>query len=249
MKKTIHIRFYEELNDFLKEKFRKKDIPFSFYGQNTIKDIIESIGIPHVEVDLILVSNQAVDFNYLPADQDRISVYPVFETLDIKTLNKLRPQPLRQTKFIADVHLGKLARYLRICGFDTYYEKNLEDLTIVEISITERRIVLTRDVNLLKHKKLTHGIWIRNQNSQKQLSEVIHRLQLESKIALLSRCSLCNGKLQKVRKEEVVKRLQPRTKQYYTEFFQCNNCKKVYWKGSHFSQMTSLIESIAGSAL
>ncbi len=194
-----------------------------------------------MEVDLILVNSKPVDFNYPPSEGDRISVYPVFESMEIENLNKLRPKPLRETKFIADVHLGKLARYLRIFGFDTFYETDLDDHKIVEISKAEKRIVLTRDINLLKHGKLTHGIWIRNQNSKKQLAEVIQRLQLESKISFPSRCSLCNGELQKVQKNEISGRLLPLTKEHYNEFYLCPQCDKLYWKGSHYDKIIDFI--------
>lgn len=150
-------RFYEELNDFLPREKKKREFIYTFMGHPSIKDAIESIGVPHTEVDLILVNGNSVSFNYQLTANDRISVYPVFECFDISTATKLHQQPLRKLKFILDVHLGKLARYLRLLGFDCYYKKNLDDADIVDIAEKQQRIILTRDKGLLKHKKVTQG--------------------------------------------------------------------------------------------
>lgn len=173
--KNIAIRFYEELNDFLPAEKKKTRFNYEFSGRESVKDLIEAIGIPHTEVDMILVNGKSVDFNYIVQDKDDISVYPVFESFDIKDVQHLRPEPLRNPKFILDVHLGKLARYMRMLGFDSLYENNLNDELIVELSLKEKRTILTRDVGLLKRKNITHGYYIRNTNSEKQIEEVIKR--------------------------------------------------------------------------
>ncbi|HON80431.1 MAG TPA: Mut7-C RNAse domain-containing protein, partial [Spirochaetota bacterium] len=144
----VTIRFYEELNDFLPRQDRKRDIEVSFNGRRSIKDFIESMGVPHVEVDLILVHGISVDFNYLIQDGDRISVYPVFERLSIEGVTRLRPAPLRLTRFVLDVHLRKLARRLRLLGFDTDYDEHRDDPELAELSAKENRILLTRDRGL-----------------------------------------------------------------------------------------------------
>ena len=117
----IFLRFYEELNDFLPEEKRKKRFLHQYIDRTSVKDLIESLGVPHTEIDLILVNGKSVSFKYLINDGDDISVYPVFESIDITGLQHLRPKPLRDPKFIADVHLGRLARYLRMLGFDTLF--------------------------------------------------------------------------------------------------------------------------------
>ena len=119
----VTIRFYEELNDFLEPSRRKSDIEIVFPERRSVKDLIESFGVPHVEVDLILVNGESVDFSRIVADGDRISVYPVFETLDIGPVTRLRPDPLREPRFVLDVHLRKLARRLRLLGFDVDFSR------------------------------------------------------------------------------------------------------------------------------
>jgi hypothetical protein len=179
---TITIRFYEELNDFLHYSRRKKAFDFLTRGKRTIKDIIESLGVPHTEVDLILANGISVNFDYHPANKDYISVYPVFEAIDISPIVYLRPKPLRETRFILDVHLGPLARYLRMLGFDTYYRNDLDDHEIIHLSLSEKRIILTRDLFILKNGRVTHGYYVRNTNPGKQLQEIVNRFDLKRQI-------------------------------------------------------------------
>ena len=182
MSDSITIRFYEELNDFLHYSRRKKAFNFILTGKRTIKDIIESLGIPHTEVDLILANQKPVQFDYHPVKDDFISVYPVFEAIDISSINLLRPKPLRELKFILDVQLGNLAKYLRLLGFDTLYRNNFEDAELINLSLSEQRIILTRDLSILKNGKVTHGYFIRSTNPKKQLMEVIRRFDLKDQI-------------------------------------------------------------------
>jgi uncharacterized protein len=244
MHKTITIRFYEELNDFLPKAKRK--IPFShtFTGNMSVKDVIEALGVPHTEIDLIMINGESVDFKAKPKNDDFISVYPMFESFDVSSLIKLRSEPLRQTKFVLDVHLGKLAKYLRMLGFDTLYQNNFEDDEIIEISVKEMRIILTRDLGILKNSKVTHGYWVRSLKPQVQLNEVVNRLDLSKQIEPLNRCIQCNGNIVKVEKGKIADLLKPKTRKYFHEFFQCTNCKKVYWEGSHYSKMRGKIEMI-----
>ncbi len=242
--KSATFRFYEELNDFLNKNNKKQDLYYSFYGSPTVKDAIESFGIPHTEVDLILANGVSVDFNYKLKTNDRISVYPKFETFEISSVTKLRQPPLRKILFILDVHLGKLTRYLRLTGFDCYYHNSLKDNEIVDIAENENRIILTRDKGLLKHNKVTHGYYVRSGNPRTQLKEVLKRFDLKNRVTMFTRCMDCNGPIEYTPKEDVQKQLPEGTKKYYNEFYQCMNCGKIYWKGSHFFNMTRFIESI-----
>ena len=244
MTHSASFRFYEELNDFLPEKKKRISFYYPFNGSPSVKDVIEAIGIPHVEVDLILVNGISVDFSYRLRNNDVVSVYPVFETLDIKELTRLRGEPLRKVRFIADVHLGKLAKYLRLCGFDTSYAQNYTDREIITLAKEENRIILTRDIGILRNGLVTHGSWIRSQNPVVQLAEVITRFDLRRKIELFSRCSICNNTLVGVAKEEIADRLLPATIQYYNEFKICSGCRKIYWQGSHSARLNELIEKI-----
>ena len=149
---------------------------------------------------------------------------------------------MREPKFILDVHLGKLARYLRMLGFDTLYENDYSDPEIVRIAKSEKRNVLTRDVELLKIKAVKHGYPVSSKNPLEQLAEVILHFDLSSKLKPFSRCMACNGKIEKVAKETIIDKLLPKTKQYYEEFYQCLSCERVYWKGSHHLKMKKFIE-------
>lgn len=239
--KNIAIRFYEELNDFLPKEKKKVRFNYEFFGRESVKDLIEAIGVPHTEVDMILVNGQSVEFSYLVQDKNDISVYPVFESFDIKDVQHLRPKPLRNPKFILDVHLGKLARYIRMLGFDTFYSNELDDESIVKQSLKEKRTILTRDVGLLKRKNITHGYYIRNTNTEKQIEEVVNRFQLEKMIKEFTRCIDCNGILAPIPKEKVIDKLPLKVKKYYTEFFICTDCTKIYWHGTHVEGMTKVV--------
>jgi uncharacterized protein len=239
---SITIRFYEELNDFLHYSKRKKPFDIILIEKRTIKDIIESLGVPHTEVDLIIVNKQSVPFGYHPENGDYISVYPVFEALDITSINILRPKPLRQPKFILDVHLGTLARYLRLLGFDTIYRNDLQDEEIITISLTEQCIILTRDRQMLKNGRVTHGYYVRNTNPGKQLREIVNRFDLKDQFHPFIRCMACNGKIEKIEKDIVLDQLLPKTRNAFNEFYRCNSCHKVYWKGSHYDRMTRIVE-------
>jgi len=240
-------RFYEELNDFLPSNKKKMAFERTFEGNPSVKDVIESMGVPHVEIDLILINGVSVDFKYILKDRDEVSVYPVFETLDLSQVTHLREKPLRETKFILDVHLGKLARYLRMLGFDTTYQNDNDDTEIIRISLAEHRIILTRDIGLLKMKSVTHGYFIRDQYPKGQLTEVLGHFDLYHAIDPFNRCIKCNGKLEPVEKEEIIQHLEPLTKKYFNRFFRCTSCLSVFWEGSHFDRMQHFISEIQDS--
>ena len=204
MLKQATFRFYEELNDFLPLDKKKVDFVRPFSGNPSIKDIIEAIGVPHVEIDLILVNGNSVDFKYILQNNDRVSVYPAFETLGINNVTHLRAQPLRVSTFILDVHLGKLANYLRMLGFDTLYRNDNDDPEIIRISLEEHRIILTRDIGLLKVKSVTHAYFVREQHPKRQLEEVLKHFDLYKDINPFNRCIKCNGHLEPVEKEEIL---------------------------------------------
>lgn len=238
---NARFRFYEELNDFLPTHRRKRDFSYSFTGKPSIKDAIEAIGIPHTEVDLILVNGQSVDFNYHLQGGDRVSVYPVFESLDISPVVRLREAPLRYTAFILDIQLGKLARLLRMLGFDTLYRNDYSDPEIIRLSREDQRIILTRDVGLLKNRSVTHGYWIRSPSPEEQVREVLNRFDLYAQIQPFKRCIGCNGEIDEIDKEEIITELLPKTAAFYDEFYHCLSCRKIYWKGHHYENMKEWI--------
>ncbi|HBY96900.1 MAG: Mut7-C ubiquitin/RNAse domain-containing protein [Ardenticatenaceae bacterium] len=242
--RQAHFRFYAELNDFLPPDRRKRTFSHQFVGRVSAKDMIEAFGVPHTEVDLILANGESVDFSYLVQDGDRVSVYPVFESIDITPLVRVRPHPLREVRFVLDTHLGKLATYLRLLGFDTLYRNDFSDEELAQLSSSEGRILLTRDRGLLKHSRVTHGYYVRDTAPRRQLGEVLRRFDLFGSLAPLQRCLRCNTLLQPVAKEVISDRLPPRTKQYYHEFRICQGCGRIYWKGSHYKRMLQLIGSV-----
>jgi uncharacterized protein with PIN domain len=240
----IYFRFYEELNDFIAGEKRKVRFTHNFIDRASVKDVIESLGVPHTEVDLILVNGKSVGFDYLINDGDDISVYPVFESLDITNVQHLRPKPLREPKFIADVHLGKLTRYLRMMGFDVLYKSNFDDKEIVNLSLTEMRAILTKDRGILKRSEVTHGYWVRSTKIKEQVIEVIKRFDLKNIIKEFSRCITCNSVLKPISKNEIIDDLPPKVSKSQESFSRCPACKKNYWEGTHHQKMLSFIQSV-----
>ena len=176
-------RFYEELNDFLAPALRKRDIEYRCARAATVKNAIEALGVPHTEVELILVNGESVDFSYLMREADRVSVYPKFESFDIQPLLRVREAPLRELRFVADAHLGGLARLLRMLGFDTLYSNAITDEEIRDLAQADGRIVLTRDRDLLKRREITHGCFVRSLKPSQQLREIVQRLQLDAHLS------------------------------------------------------------------
>jgi uncharacterized protein with PIN domain len=243
----VWFRFYEELNDFLPVARKKQSFSCVVSGNPSVKDIVESLGVPHVEVDMILVNGKSVDFCFRLKDGDQVSVYPVFESFDISEATHLREKPLRELKFILDVHLGKLVKYLRLCGFNTYYDNNYDDQTIIDISLSEKRLILTHDRGLLKNSRVTRGYWVRSLDPDKQIMEIIERFDLKNNFNPFARCLECNEVLTDIKKEEVISSLMPKTKKYYDTFKKCPGCDRIYWEGSHYEKMKKFIQKLMNS--
>ncbi len=240
----VQLRFYEELNDFLAPALRKVDITHTFDRRASVKDMIESFGVPHTEVDIILVNGQSVDFSYIVQDGDRISVYPMFESLDVSPLLRLRPAPLRSPAFVLDTNLGRLARYLRLLGFDCLYQNDYDDNTVAMIADREQRTVLTRDRALLQRRIITRGYFVREVRPRLQVKEVLARFDLYRLVAPFSRCIRCNGALRVVDKQSIEERLEPKTRKYFDSFMRCSDCGQIYWQGSHHARSLHLIEEL-----
>jgi uncharacterized protein with PIN domain len=238
------VRFYAELNDFLASGQCQRDLCVRFVVAPSVKDAIEGLGVPHTEVDFILVNGQPVEFDYRLADGDRISVYPVFERLDISEVTRLRPEPLRELRFVADGHLATLARYLRLLGFDTTFEPNCADDELATRSVAERRILLTRDRGLLKRRAVSHGVFVRRDDPDEQLLELVRRLHLGANLRPFTRCMACDGLLEDVDKAAVADRLEPRTRASFDRLRQCRGCARVYWEGSHQRRLLDLVERV-----
>lgn len=240
--REIEIRFYAELNDFLPAERRQRGFCSEFYGTPSVKDTIEAIGVPHTEVDVILVDGRSVGFGHLLRGGERVAVYPVFERFDVSPLTRLRPKPLRVTRFLADVHLGALARNLRLLGFDTLWERDLEDETIIEIARDQQRTILTRDKGILKNGRVTHGYWLRNTDPLCQVEEVVRAIDLASDIQPYTRCMACNGELRPVERSAIARSVPLQVFLVYRDFKKCPRCQRVYWKGSHVRRLDEIIK-------
>ncbi len=235
--------FYEALNDFLPKTRSDTTFDYTFEGNPSVKHLIEALGIPHTEVHRILVNGNPVDFTYLVQNGDQVGVYPI--SLNSNTQAPDAPElPKGEVGFVVDNHLGKLATYLRMLGFDAIYQNDFQDEQLAQIASQENRILLTRDRRLLMRSVVNYGYWVRATVPRRQLYEILKRYNLIANIRPFQRCLRCNGQLEPVNKSLVLERLQPLTKKYYDEFRICQSCGQIYWKGSHFQRMQKFIEQI-----
>lgn len=244
---NVALRFYAELNDFLRDAHKQTRFEIELNRRTSVKDLIESLGVPHTEVEVILANGSSVDFSYIVEAGDDLSIYPMFESVDVSPVLKLRDAPLRDTRFVLDCHLGRLARYLRQFGFDTLYRNDYSDDELAETSAREHRILLTRDRSLLKRSIITHGYFIRAFDPRRQLDEVIRRFDLRNQIIPFGRCTRCNGLVERVDKNTIEHELEPKTRLYFDEFWQCRSCKQIYWEGSHVKHMVTLTDEVLNS--
>jgi uncharacterized protein len=241
---TATFRFYEELNDFLPPQQRRREFSSACARDATTKHMIEALGVPHTEVELILVNGESVGFGRILEDGDRVAVYPKFEALDVTPLLRVRPEPLRVTRFVADAHLGGLAHLLRMMGFDTLYRNSFGDDEIVALSITDSRIILTRDLELLKRRSVTHGCYVHTLRPERQLREIFGRLDLAGSARPFTRCLECNSPLRQLPREAAAGRVPAAVWQRQERYSTCDRCRRVYWEGSHWQHMRALVEEL-----
>ena len=239
---TVRLQFHGDLNLFLVPKSSGAVIERQLTEKTSIKDVIESCGVPHPEVDLILIDDQPVGFDQTVANNARVDVFPVENHCTYRAEQRLQITEI--STFIADVHLGGLTRNLRLLGFDVAYSQNASDRQLLEIMKRENRALLTRDRRLLMHTIVQHGYFPRSQNADEQTVEVVRRFNVSELISPFTRCLRCNALLQKAEKTEIIDKLEPLTKIYYEEFRRCPGCKQIYWPGSHFPRLQKRIDEI-----
>jgi len=232
---SANFDFRHDLSEFLSPARRGSAFDYPFSENPSIKHLIEAMGVPHTEVSVIRVNGTAVQLSYRVQHGDRIEVYPAAQPDG----DQLALEP----RFILDNHLGQLATYLRMLGFDTLYRNDYQDDELSLVAVQEGRILLTRDRRLLMRKTIVYGHCLRSHDPRQQLCDVLRRYDLVGKITPFQRCLRCNHPLQPVSKESVLGRLEPLTKLYYDEFHLCPACDQIYWKGSHYEHMQGLIES------
>jgi len=240
---TATFRFYEELNDFLAPERRRLAFAHPCARAATVKHMIEALGVPHTEVEIVLVNGESVGFERRLRDGDRVAVYPKFEAFDVSTLLRVRGRPLRVMRFVADAHLGGLARLLRMAGFDTLYDNHFADEAIESLAAQEGRIVLTRDRDLLKRRSITHGCYVHALKPPLQLREIYDRLDLAHSARPFTLCLHCNAPLRAVDKALVLQRIPPRSGAIYQHFTTCDVCRRVFWQGSHWQRMRALLDA------
>lgn len=239
-------RVYGDLNDFLGEGKRGNAFLEEFASHETVKHVLETIGIPHPEIGLLLVNGESSGFEKLLHQGDRISAYPLFRQLDIDGLTKVPTLPEGKLKFVLDSHLGTLAKNLRLFGFDARYRNDYSDPELSEISARELRILLTRDRGLLKRKQVQWGYLVREDDPWQQTRSVVLRYNLSQDFEPFSRCVRCNGLLDRVEKAEILHQLEPLTRKFYQKFSRCRECGQIYWKGSHVRELDRRIQAAAG---
>ena len=242
----VRLRFHGDLSVFLGSKAGDVIIERRLAEKTSIKDVIESCGVPHPEVDLILADEQTVGFDHTLADETKVEVFPVEKGNTYRTDKQL--QMIGIVRFIADGHLGRLTRNLRLLGFDVAYRQNADDRQLLEVMARENRALLTRDRRLLMHAIVQHGYWPRSQNAGEQTIEVVRRFDLSELIAPFTRCLRCNAALEEAAKAEIIDKLEPLTKIYYHQFRRCPDCKQIYWSGSHFPKLQRRVEEIRARA-
>ena len=245
---TTTFRFYGSLNDFLPLAQREREIVQVLPEAAAVKHPIESLGAPHTEVEAIIVNGRAVTFGYHLQDGDHVEVYPLELAHLLNGCLPLRPPLLGPVRFVADTHLGRLAAYLRLLGFDTLYRNDYDDHQLARIAAEEGRVLLTRDRGLLKHKLVVYGCCVRETAAQQQVISVLRRYGVRDQVQPWQRCVHCNGLLHAVEKSAVMDRLEPKTRLYYKDFQQCEACGQVYWQGSHFERMAGFVAAVLRAA-
>ena len=242
-------RFHGRLNYFLPKAQHHTTITHTFDWRASIKDMAESLGPPHAEMGLLVVNGRSVDFEYIVMPGDEIDIYDDFgmSALPEGEKMRLRPPYPGRPRFILDTHLGRLAGYLRMLGFDTLYRNDYPDDELAQVSHDEKRIVLTRDIGVLKRSPVIYGYYVRETDPRKRVTEIMRRFDLTGQIEPFQHCMRCNGLLNRAEKAEILHLLPPRTVEYYDEFHQCDDCAQVYWKGSHFEQMQAFLDEVTSS--
>jgi uncharacterized protein with PIN domain len=241
---TITLRFYAELNDFLSLERRQRDWVRPFQPPAPARHVIETCGVPHTEVELILRDGESIGLDASVGEGDRLAVYPMFESFDVRSLLRLRTRPLRRPRFVADAHLGALARRLRLLGFDTLWHNDWGDRALARLAAEEQRILLTRDRQLLMRQAVTHGCYLRSGSTAGQLAELIQRLQLCAEIAPFTRCMVCNGLLESLAPDVPPREVPPRVRERHRDFWRCGGCHRLYWMGSHWEALRRQVATL-----
>jgi uncharacterized protein with PIN domain len=241
----VVIAFHGDLGFFLKRQQRSAQPPSVvtriLNRKTSAKDVIEGCGVPHPEVDLILAGGEPVDFSAQVETRTTLDVSPVS---DDGPFPSARLQARNVRTFVADGHLGKLVRDLRLLGIDVRYRPGADDRELLATAVRENRALLTRDRPLLMHRVLSSGYYPRSQFSPEQTVAVVRRFGLAQTLAPFTRCLRCNGLLAVTSKNAIIDQLEPLTRLYYDDFQQCLDCGQTYWRGSHLQKLEKRVKSL-----
>jgi uncharacterized protein len=240
--RSVEVRVYGPLADFLPRWQRHKTLVVSLGSRASVKDVLESVGVPHPEIDVVLVDGEAVGFDRVVEGGERIAAYPRFRDLDLGDVRRAGPDEPPPARFVLDVHLGRLARLLRLAGFDADHAEGRDDAEIVALAARTGRVVLTRDVGLLKRAAVRHGAFVRAIEPLAQFVEVGRRYDLGPRAAPFTRCLVCNGSLRTVGRDDAAPLVPEGVAQRHDEFLGCAACGRVFWKGSHHARLAQLLE-------
>lgn len=246
-RKRACFRFYGPLNDFLPAEHRGTTIEYTFLLGGAIKDAVEALGVPHTEVALLIVNGEPCPWSRPLGDGDRVSVFPAFTSIEIRGTAETEAGDSLPPRFVADTHLGRLASYLRMLGFDTLYRNDASDEQLASCSRQEERILLTRDRGLLKRSAVVYGYYVRSTRPLEQLREVTERFALAGMASPFTRCTQCNALLEAVSTASALPRVPPGTRLHYTEFWQCPGCRRIYWQGPHYRHMQQLVNAVCAA--
>lgn len=235
---SASFRFHGELGDFLPRERRGARFEYQHARAATLKNAIEALGVPHTEVGRVELNGAPVTLQRAVREGDEIDVFPATP----ETTPEKGPDPF----FIADAHLGGLARFLRMLGFDTLHDPALHDADIRRLARDERRIVLTRDRELLKCREIARGAYVHAIRVEAQLAEVAARYRLAERARPFTLCLRCNLPLEPVDKATVAARLPENVRRVHEDFTRCPGCDRIYWPGSHYERMRSVLTGLCG---
>jgi len=237
---SMTFRFYGQLNDFLPVHLRRYRFRYFLRAPASVKDVIEALGVPHPEVDVIVINGEAAAFTYRLEGREEVAVYPAFRSIDVGGVHRVGSDPPSPVRFVLDVHLGKLASLLRLAGFDALLLT--DDAGVANAAAHEGRVALTRDMGLLKRSVVRHGSWVRHTDPELQFAEILERFDLVERMTPLVRCTRCNTPLVPVDADAVADRLPPDTRACFHAFHRCPGCNRIYWQGSHYNRLIQLLE-------
>jgi uncharacterized protein len=248
---TVTVQLHGDLDFFIRRRQERRSLNCTFAGRRSVKDLVESLGIPHVEVDIILAQSLPVDFTYTVRTGDRLDVYPLTDPPPLTNAHRLIPSFRDDARFVLDVHLRKLSRYLRLLGFDVLYDEHLGDRELADVSAGDNRILLTRDRRLLMRSGVLRGYAVRDTHPPRQVIELLDRFSLRDLCRPFTRCLECNGTIESMNSDDPesaadAKRIPPGVRSWCSEFYRCASCRRIYWKGSHYERLVGMAGEILG---